>query len=265
MRCCWRDWACSASPRGGRKRCAARGGFAIFRSFTFAILAAAASPALHAAFTPFTGGLSAQSDRQSAVGSFVFEGFQSYAQNTSITALPAFGLTFDLTIGGTPPGIYEHSVANTPSGPREIANFPGNCCISDVYKFGDLIARVQDGANLYAFGFWNGDPQGDALLRVYDRSNVLLGTVTASVNTGSSSSFTNSFAGFISTLPVGRLEWEGNTGDGWNHYDDFQAQVTFTNAVPEPEAYALLMAGLGLLGFIARQRKRGHREEQRSA
>jgi len=216
-------------------------------------LAAAGSPALHAAFTPYAGGLSAQSDWQSAVGSYVFEGFESYPRDTPITVLPAFGLTFDLTIGGTPPGIYEHSVANTPSGPKQIANFPGNCCLTANYAYGDLIARVQDGANLYAFGFWNGDPQGDAQLRVYDRSSVLLGTVTALVNTGSSPGFSNSFAGFISDLPVGRLEWEGNTGDGWNHYDDFQAQVTF--AVPEPETYALLMAGLGLLGFAARRKK----------
>jgi hypothetical protein len=32
--------------------------------------------------------------------------------------------------------------------------------------------------------------------------------------------------------------------------------VTVT-AVPEPETYALFMAGLGLMGFIARRRKNG--------
>jgi hypothetical protein len=30
---------------------------------------------------------------------------------------------------------------------------------------------------------------------------------------------------------------------------------TFTNAVPEPETYALMLAGLGVLGVISRRRK----------
>ena len=38
-------------------------------------------------------------------------------------------------------------------------------------------------------------------------------------------------------------------------YDDFVVGVKFANAVPEPETYAMLLAGLGLLGFAARRRK----------
>jgi len=32
-------------------------------------------------------------------------------------------------------------------------------------------------------------------------------------------------------------------------------QVAAISAIPEPETYAMLLAGLGLLGFIARRRK----------
>jgi hypothetical protein len=39
-------------------------------------------------------------------------------------------------------------------------------------------------------------------------------------------------------------------------YDVFYNGVTMTAAVPEPETYAMLVAGFGLLGFIARRRKK---------
>lgn len=55
---------------------------------------------------------------------------------------------------------------------------------------------------------------------------------------------------------------------GWNAFDasgnripggtmrgTFPNSQTITAAVPEPETYAMLMAGLGLIGFIARRRK----------
>jgi hypothetical protein len=39
-------------------------------------------------------------------------------------------------------------------------------------------------------------------------------------------------------------------------WDDFVVGVNFrVSAIPEPETYAMLLAGLGLLGFVARRRK----------
>ena len=38
-------------------------------------------------------------------------------------------------------------------------------------------------------------------------------------------------------------------------WDDFVVGVNFVSAVPEPESYALMLGGLGLLAFVARRRK----------
>jgi hypothetical protein len=222
---------------------------------TIAVLALAAvgaSGVAHASFTTFEGGLAAQASWQTAVGgSFVFEGFESYTVGTRVSSLPALGLTFDNLADGMPPGIYQHSTNDTPSGTKQLSNFAGFCCGSQ-FLFGNVVAHVDPSVNLTAFGFWNGDPQGAAQLSVYDRGDNLIGTVTAAVNSGASPNFSDSFAGFTSSVPVGRLVWNGNVGDGWNHYDDFQASLSL--AVPEPETYAMLVAGFGLLGFAARRR-----------
>jgi hypothetical protein len=38
-------------------------------------------------------------------------------------------------------------------------------------------------------------------------------------------------------------------------WDDFVVGVNFVSAVPEPEVYAMLVAGLGLMGFVGRRRR----------
>ena len=45
-----------------------------------------------------------------------------------------------------------------------------------------------------------------------------------------------------------------NAGDGYYSISEFQAVGTIA-AVPEPETYAMLLAGLGLMGTVARRRK----------
>jgi len=62
------------------------------------------------------------------------------------------------------------------------------------------------------------------------------------------------------TMPHYFVAWEdrnpllANTGD--HDYNDFVAEVRFANPIPEPETYAMLLAGIGMIGFVARRRKR---------
>ena len=42
-------------------------------------------------------------------------------------------------------------------------------------------------------------------------------------------------------------------GDGFYSVSEFQAQGVA--AVPEPETYAMMLAGIGLLGFVVRRKK----------
>jgi PEP-CTERM motif len=69
----------------------------------------------------------------------------------------------------------------------------------------------------------------------------------------------------FSGLTAGTYTYQisGMTAVNWNNINSFQSNWTGTliipgtsvNPIPEPETYAMLLAGLGLLGFVARRRK----------
>jgi len=117
----------------------------------------------------------------------------------------------------------------------------------------DLTGYVANTANFTAQ--WAADNGGTVTL-----NNNLLNTI----NTGPASTF-NSWSGFNATgssfvsgmntlvFTVTNLAWPAGNPTGLR-VEFLDSNVT---AVPEPETYAMMLAGLGLIGFVARRRRIG--------
>jgi hypothetical protein len=96
----------------------------------------------------------------------------------------------------------------------------------------------------YAAGY--GDP---ATIAVYDSSNSLIESYTLGFSTGGGTN-TGEFHGFSeSSANISYMTLSGS------YIGAADLQVVQAPAVPEPETYALMLGGLGALGFVARRRK----------
>jgi hypothetical protein len=62
-------------------------------------------------------------------------------------------------------------------------------------------------------------------------------------------------AATLSSNNVAVVGFEDLQGGGDRDYNDIQFKVTNVTAVPEPESYAMMLGGLGLMGLLARRRK----------
>jgi hypothetical protein len=71
------------------------------------------------------------------------------------------------------------------------------------------------------------------------------------LGTGTADAFVPYTKGGLYDLVIGFNDSAAVDGD----YDDFVVGVRVA-VVPEPETYALMLAGLGAFGFIARRRRR---------
>lgn len=166
--------------------------------------------------------------------------FANFAQNTAVTT-QVEGVTFSL-IGGP----YSNGAPVTGAfgdfglGNSTTSTYP-TAEILDL-KFTGLASGVSFSFNNYGSSTAG---RGATYYSAFGSNGALLETGTV----GSGGVFS------LSSVGISDLQFNNNTGgyESWLFsLNSLQATVT---AVPEPETYAMLLAGLGLVGGIARRRR----------
>ena len=88
---------------------------------------------------------------------------------------------------------------------------------------------------------------------LYTRGNLsaAFGTLVGRIDSGDYFVIGTSFSGVATASGTLNLfYWDSNNFDNTGSID-----VAVTGAVPEPQTYALMLAGLGAIGFVARRRR----------
>jgi len=161
--------------------------------------------------------------------------FESVAVG-SYSSLTEGGVTFSLSSGNI-------SVSDDGNGAYVLAA-PGTHFLDNRFGGADIIFDLA--APVSYFGMQIGATNSPQTLSAYDSLDNLLGSVAIPDQV---STLPYPYTGFysLSFAGIDHVILTGSSGD-WVVVDN-------VTAVPEPETYAMLLAGLGLLGFAARRRQ----------
>ncbi len=127
-----------------------------------------------------------------------------------------------------------------------------------VYTLTFSFASAVDNFSFVRAGAWaaynpSGSTRGDWTATAFDASNNFL----ASVGEGPVATYSDiawqTFS--LGTSGIDHVTFTGNHHGFYGTANPMITSLSFTTPVPEPETYAMLLAGLGLLGVAGRRRK----------
>jgi len=97
------------------------------------------------------------------------------------------------------------------------------------------------------------DGGGSTTFEAFDHNGVSMGVVTVNIANATVTGETNEDRFFGAVDPLGITAMKIGNASGGIEIDHLQYGLAA--AVPEPESYALMLAGLGLVGFVAKRRR----------
>ncbi|MBI5790619.1 MAG: PEP-CTERM sorting domain-containing protein [Rhodocyclales bacterium] len=180
-----------------------------------------------------------------------FDEFAATNNNSPLTTLYAgLGVTFGTDNSGTFGGIGQGDPGNWSLFGTNGTAFLGNNGVNNFNSYDTTIFFSSAVSNVsFDVSRSNGSTAGQSMTAYAYQGATLLGS--QSVNLGA----INSWSTFSFAMGgIDKLVLDGSQG-GFSPYGVDNLQFNSAAPVPEPETYAMMLAGLGLLGVVARRRR----------